>query len=132
MDAQLGLGAAGSGGPHGRPPQRDKADEPDDGDDVERVAAGSEHPWPEQVELDDDDLGDVAETEVRTAGWLKLSIRIDMLPGWRRSWSMIGGNQMSSGEHGPSAPRQRRRRSSVTSRGPHDLTTTSSPATTSR
>ena len=56
----------------GRPappaPQDEQADESDHGDDAERVAAGTEHPRPEQVELDDDDLGDVAEPEVRTVG----------------------------------------------------------------
>ncbi len=49
-------------------PQDEQADEPDDGDDAERVAARTEHPRPEQVELDDDDLGDVTEPEVRTVG----------------------------------------------------------------
>ena len=79
------VGAAGSGGPYGRPPQHDQADEPDDGDDAERVAAWSEHPWPEQVELDDDDLGTSPRPRYGPSGWRKLSIRIDTLPGDRRS-----------------------------------------------
>ena len=68
VQVQLGRGPSRSGGPNRQPPEHEQADEPDDGDGVERVAAGTEHPRSEQVELDDDDLGDVTEPEVRTIG----------------------------------------------------------------